>query len=194
MAIIIELQSISEYDFYWVHANPANIDYVFDNSIKRLEIKAKVTKDEETSEIIVSPDEFFIIDSVIYLSALFNDGDSLVEKMFKQEKGKKPVEVESLPGIPDETYYEGNDGRYSLIKNQYQERFVSDIKNLTTGLWMRNGMISNYLFGTFFEKEGCFLDIKEGVPQIRLPGLYFWRADRKTMDRISVNDGRMWRL
>jgi Tfp pilus assembly protein PilP len=192
-SMIIVLKKIPENSFYWVH-NSGSIHGLRDGEIAPVEVKAEKTDQGEKTEIPINPKTFFVIDKTIYLSADFQDGEETVEKFFKQEKGKNPVEIETIPEKPEAQRISQNDGKYNVVIGDYQGQAVSDITRIVDNKFCgRNIAISGYFYGLLnaFNNHGAFIDVSEGLPGVRDAGLYFI-SDKATIQNKISDSGRMW--
>lgn len=198
--IIVKVFSIEEFPFFWV-INGNNVSGLKDGNMKKIEIKAEITEDGNKKIITIVPKIFFIFNNSIYFSADFNEKQIIekeehiitIEKYFEQNKGKYPIEIEALPPIPEIDFYIGNDGRYRIEKNQYSNIFISDTIQITTERFNRHLKVSNYYYGKFQIYTGAFIDVQEGLPNVREPGLYFWPDNKTSINKI-MPEGRMFKF
>ena len=193
--VMTKALKVKEYPFYWA-SDSGSIRGFKDGELEAVEFKAEKTEGGVKTIFDIKPKAFFTVGNALYFSADFTEttgeGEeaetATVEKYFEQVKGGQPAEISNLPSKPAADFYVGNDGRYDLQKNQYQEVFVSDISQLTSARFNRNLKVSNY-----FYSGGAWIDVQEGLPGVRDAGLYFW-ADSLTMINKAAEKGRMWRL
>lgn len=204
--------NVEEMNFYWVQAS-GSIQGLKNGEIKPLKIEAEKTEKGEKTTIEIKPKVFFTIDKTLYFSTDFQEpnpdfdpdyvpeeGEAVasqyvtVEKYFKQVKGGAVIEIEALPEQPEAERLVADDGKYKVFIADYQGQAVNDVHRLIDDRYCgRNIMVSGYFYGfsNAFNNAGAFIDIQDGLPNVRDAGLYFIN-DRFTSQIKVAEAGRMW--